>query len=209
LLDAQQNNFNRRCFVSIRDDRSAFSVTTHESAAADDRAFWRAATTEARWHAVELQRMIAYGYETPPDFKEFLRLLNAHRVEYLAIGGYAVAHYGYPRPTADFDVWTAMNASNAQRAVAALADFGFAQAAFKPELLLEPGKILRMGIPPMRLEIMNTIDGVDFADCYSRRNEIRLDETTAIDLISLADLIINKKASRRAKDLDDLEYLEQ
>ncbi len=144
----------------------------------------------------------------PQDFKEFLRLLNAHSVEYLVIGGYAVAHYGYPRPTADFDVWIALSPSNAERAVAAISAFGFAQPMLTPELLLEPKRIVRMGTPPMRLEVMNEIDGVDFTQCFSRRVEVVLDDGTSANLISLEDLKRNKRASNRAKDRDDLEHLQ-
>jgi hypothetical protein len=144
----------------------------------------------------------------PQDFKEFLRLLNAHRVEYLVIGGYAVAHYGYPRPTADFDVWIALSPTNAERAVAAIAAFGFSQPMLTPALLLEPNRIVRMGVPPMRLEVMNKIDGVEFADCYARRLEVVLDDGTIANLIGLDDLKRNKRASNRAKDRDDLEHLE-
>jgi hypothetical protein len=144
----------------------------------------------------------------PQDFKEFLRLLNAHRVEYLVIGGYAVAHYGYPRPTADFDVWIALSPTNAERAVAAISAFGFSQPMLTPELLLEPNRIIRMGVPPMRLEVMNTIDGVEFSDCFARREQTVLDDAIPVNLISLDDLKRNKRASNRAKDRDDLEHLE-
>ncbi len=74
----------------------------------------------------------------PQDFKEFLRLLNEFNVEYLLIGGYAVAHYGYPRPTADFDIWIAMNQVNAAASVHALEAFWFVQSELRPALLLEP-----------------------------------------------------------------------
>ena len=142
----------------------------------------------------------------PPDFKEFLRLLGERGVDYLLIGGYAVAHYGYPRPTADFDVWIALNANTALAAVDALEAFGFARPSLTPELLLEPGRIVRMGIPPMRLEIMNKIDGVEFADCFSRREVVDFGGVLG-NVISLSDLKQNKRASNRAKDLNDLEHL--
>jgi len=142
----------------------------------------------------------------PQDFKEFLKLLNEFNVEYLLIGGYAVAHYGYPRPTADFDIWIAMNRVNAAASVHALEAFGFEQPELQPSLLLEPGRILRMGVPPMRLELMNQIDGVEFAECFARRNVVNLDGVDA-NLISLDDLKQNKRASGRAKDLNDLEHL--
>lgn len=142
----------------------------------------------------------------PRDFSDFLKLLNANRVEYLVIGGYAVAHYGYPRPTADFDVWVAIGTDNIARTITAIAEFGFADAALTPDVLMVPGRIIRMGVPPMRLEVMNAIDGVEFAECYARRNVVKLDGTP-VNMISLADLKKNKASTGRNKDKSDLDYL--
>lgn len=142
----------------------------------------------------------------PGDFKEFLRLLNSHRVEYLLIGGYAVAHYGYPRTTADLDLWLAVNPGNAERAAAALREFGFDVPQLTTTTLLAANKIVRLGAPPMRIELMTNISGVTFADCYKARVDAVIDGIT-IPVISLDDLKINKRASGRFKDLDDLEHL--
>jgi predicted nucleotidyltransferase len=142
----------------------------------------------------------------PPDFKEFLRLLSSHRVEYLLIGGYAVGYHGYPRPTGDMDVWIAVSSRNAARVVAALVEFGFRAEDVPTALFAEAGKIVRMGLPPMRLEILTTISGVEFAACYARRVEVEVDGV-AVNLICLDDLRTNKKASGRHKDLNDLEQL--
>lgn len=142
----------------------------------------------------------------PPDFKEFLRLLNSKRVEYLIIGGYAVAHYGYVRATADMDIWIALNPANAERAAVAIRDFGFNDPELTATLLLDPGKIIRMGNPPFRLEVMTTISGVEFAECYARRS-ISVVDGLEIPFISLEDLKANKQASGRLKDLSDLEHL--
>lgn len=144
----------------------------------------------------------------PQDFKDFLRLLGEHHVEYLLIGGYAVAHYGYPRPTSDIDIWIAMNPKNANAAINALAAFGFSEPALTADIFLQPERIVRMGHPPMRLEIMTTIDGVAFDDCYARRNTVVIDGQRT-ELISLADLRTNKAASGRAKDINDLQQLPQ
>ena len=92
-----------------------------------------------------------------PDFKEFLRLLNSKRVEYLLIGGYAVAYHGYPRPTGDMDIWIARSRENAQRVVETLSEFGFTCPA---EILLLENQVVRMGVPPFRIEILTTNDGV-------------------------------------------------
>lgn len=142
----------------------------------------------------------------PPDFKEFLKLLNAHQVEYLLIGGYAVAYHGYPRATADMDIWIALHPPNAEKIVAALQEFGFDLPQLSPELFLKEGQIIRMGVPPVRIEIATTISGVDFAECYAARVVDVLDEVE-VNLISLPHLKINKKAAGRHKDLNDLENL--
>jgi hypothetical protein len=91
--------------------------------------------------------------ELPFDFKEFLKLLNENGVRYLLIGGYAVGYHGYPRATNDMDVWIAIHPDNAQRVVNTLKEFGFDQPELTPELFLQKNKIIRMGHPPMRLEI--------------------------------------------------------
>jgi hypothetical protein len=142
----------------------------------------------------------------PRDFKEFLRLLNVHKVEYLLIGGYAVNYHGYPRATADMDIWTAVHPDNANRLVAALKEFGFDLPDLSAELFLRPWQIIRLGMPPVRIEIATTISGVDFSECYAQRVEDTLDGVP-IALIDLEHLKRNKKASGRHQDLADLENL--
>jgi predicted nucleotidyltransferase len=142
--------------------------------------------------------------QLPPDFKEFLRLLNSNNVEYLVIGGYAVNYYGFSRATADLDIWIAIGPDNAQRIAEALRCFGFGQA--DAALFEQTRRIVRMGVPPVRLEILTTISGVDFADCYSRRLEAEMDGVT-VNFIQLDDLKRNKRASGRLKDQVDLDKL--
>lgn len=144
--------------------------------------------------------------EFPQDFSEFLKLLNDHHVEYLLVGGFAVALHGYPRTTADMDVWVSRRRDNAERLVACLKEFGFDTPNLTPELFEEPDRIVRMGAAPLRIEILTEIDGVTFDDCITRA-ESQIVDGNSIPVISLADLKINKKASGRAKDLDDLENL--
>lgn len=141
-----------------------------------------------------------------PDFKEFLRLLTAHEVEYLLIGGYAVGYHGYPRATADMDIWVAMHPQNAQRLVVVLREFGFDVPELMPAIFLQPEKIIRMGLPPIRIEIATTISGVAFDECYAARVEDELDGV-AVHLIDLEHLKANKRASGRHKDLADLDNL--
>ena len=142
----------------------------------------------------------------PPDFKEFLKLLNAYKVRYLLIGGYAVGYHGYARATEDMDIWVAIHPDNARNLVSALEAFGFSQPDLKPELFLDKQKIIRMGVPPIRLEITTAISGVEFDECYNARIVDEVDGIE-VDLIDLANLKKNKKASGRAKDLADLEKL--
>lgn len=142
----------------------------------------------------------------PPDFKEFLKLLNARGVKYLVIGGYAVSIHGYPRPTGDLDVWVATDKDNAGLLVDTLKQFGFDVPELKPALLYKDQQTLRMGIPPVRIEVISDISGVEFSTCYERRQTADLDGVP-VSVISLSDLRINKKAAGRSKDLVDCEKL--
>ena len=144
--------------------------------------------------------------EFPQDFVEFLKLLNAHHVDYLLVGGFAVAIHGYPRATADMDVWVARNQANAERIVLCLREFGFDTPDVTPELFEDPDRIVRMGEAPLRIEILMEIEGVNFDDCYSRADE-QLVDGSPVPVISLNDLKVNKRASGRPKDRDDLENL--
>jgi hypothetical protein len=141
-----------------------------------------------------------------PDFKEFLKLLNVHQVEYLLIGGYAVGYYGYPRATVDMDIWIAMNPANADRVIAVLNEFGFNPPDLSPDLFLKERQIIRMGVPPVRIELATTISGVNFSECYAERMSDELDGVK-VNLISLKHLKANKKASGRHQDIADLEHL--
>ncbi len=140
------------------------------------------------------------------DFKEFLRCLNARGVEYLIVGGHAVAYHGYPRATSDMDVWVAVNESNASRLTAALKDFGFDAPELTPGLFLREDRVVRMGVAPNRIEILTGIDGVRFPDCFPKRVGADLDGVR-VEFISLEDLKTNKLASGRNKDLADLDSL--
>jgi hypothetical protein len=144
--------------------------------------------------------------QLPPDFKDFLKLLNSRQVEYLLIGGYAVSYYGYPRATGDMDVWIAINPENAVKIVEVLQEFGFNVPNLSVELFLQENKVIRMGNPPLRLEILTTISGVKFADCFQEKVTTKIDDIE-VNLISLKHLKLNKKASGRFKDLNDLENL--
>jgi predicted nucleotidyltransferase len=141
------------------------------------------------------------------DFSDFLKLLSDKKVEYLLIGGYAVVYYGYVRDTGDMDIWIRMTEKNTDLAAEVLEEVGYAPKSDTVPYLREPGKIIRMGIPPFRLEVSTSIDGVEFDECFANRTIFYLDETP-VNLISLDDLLKNKIASGRLKDLADVEELE-
>ncbi len=144
--------------------------------------------------------------QLPHDFKEFLRLLNAHQVEYLLVDGYAVAYHGYPRATADLDIWISIHPDNVKKIIAVLKVFGFSASVLSYELFFREGQIIRLGVPPVRIEIATSISGVQFDACYKERLTAELDGIE-VDIISLTHLKTNKKAAGRHKDLDDLENL--
>lgn len=144
--------------------------------------------------------------QIPPDFSEFLKLLNDHEIAYLLVGGYAVGYHGYVRATGDMDIWIKKSSANAKRVVQALHDFGFRSDDVESEIFLTKNNIVRLGNPPLRIEIMNSISGVDFDECYEKRIQENW-EGFPIHIINLEHLKINKKASGRYKDLSDLEHL--
>jgi hypothetical protein len=121
-----------------------------------------------------------------PDFKEFIQLLNAHDVQYLVVGGYAVALHGYPRNTKDIDIWLWLDATNAEKLLQALNEFGFGSLGLTTDDFLVPDQIIQLGHPPVRIDLITTLPGVDFADCYASRLDIQVDNVTVnfIDLDS-------------------------
>ena len=145
--------------------------------------------------------------EFPRDFKEFLQLLNLNKIEYLVIGGYAVGYHGYPRATGDLDIWIAINEKTAMKMVEILKDFGFNPPELQKELFLKEQKVIRMGVPPMRLEILTSIDGVAFKTCFNNRIIADFGDFK-VNFISKGDLLINKRASGRPQDLVDFDKLQ-
>lgn len=143
----------------------------------------------------------------PPDFNEFLKLLNNRDVRYLLIGGYAVNFHGYVRATADMDIWIERTLSNAKKVVKVLQEFGFDVEGLNSTLFLNKEKVIRMGVPPLRIEILTSISGVEFDECYESRIEKKW-RSVKIKIINLEKLKQNKSASGRKKDLTDLDYLE-
>jgi predicted nucleotidyltransferase len=140
------------------------------------------------------------------DFKEFVTSLNDNKVRYLVVGGYAVAYHGYPRYTKDIDIWIDLDPDNASRIVKALDQFGFASIGLTPEDFLETETIIQLGYPPNQIDLITSLSGVDFEDCYTNRESVEMDGVV-VDFIDLESLRRNKKSSGRAQDLADLENL--
>lgn len=147
-----------------------------------------------------------------PDTQDFIRLLQRHRVRYVIVGGEAVIYYGYARLTGDVDFFYDGEASNATRLFGALLDFwgGDIPGVAAPEELMEPGLIVQFGRPPNRIDLLNRIAGVTFEEVWPDRLTLSLVSETAtvpVHYIGLEQLIANKEAAGRPKDLEDLSYL--
>jgi predicted nucleotidyltransferase len=141
------------------------------------------------------------------DFREFIKSLNDNHIRYLVVGGYAVAFHGHPRYTKDLDVWIELSPENAANMVKALKQFGFESLNLKESDFLVPDQIIQLGYPPNRIDVHNTLIGVEFNSCWDSRIQVE-DEGVMISCINLENLIMNKRASGRHQDLADLENLE-
>ena len=141
------------------------------------------------------------------DFKEFAELLIKHNAEYLVVGGYAVGVHGHPRYTGDLDIWLNPTESNAQKILQAVNEFGFSSYGLTTKDFTKEGNIVQLGYPPLRIDLLNQIDGVTFSECYKNKKEVSI-EGLKINFISYNDLLKNKKASGRSQDIADLDNLE-
>jgi len=141
------------------------------------------------------------------DFKEFIELLNGHKVRYLVVGGYAVAFHGYPRYTKDLDIWIELSPENAHNVLKALDEFGFGSMGLKSEDFLETDQIIQLGYPPNRIDILTTLKEINFEDCFKARVAVDI-QGLKINFIDLENLKQNKRATGRPQDLADAENLE-
>jgi hypothetical protein len=142
------------------------------------------------------------------DFSALLGAFNDANVDYLLIGGRAYSFHDQPRYTKDYDIWIRPTLENATRAFAALARFGAPLAGMAPDDLIDPDAFYAMGIPPNRIDILNTIDGITFEDAWPRRVKARHGDEF-MWVIGIDDLIANKRAVGRPSDLSDVEKLER
>ncbi len=136
------------------------------------------------------------------DFSDLLKIFNDKSVQYLIIGGYAVIQHGEPRYTKDLDVWIATNAENGIAIYGALKEFGAPLANLSAEDFMGDGYFYQMGSPPVRIDIMMGIPGVNFVDAWARRVEVNYDGLW-VKFISKEDLIVAKFAAGRPQDLID------
>lgn len=141
------------------------------------------------------------------DLREFLELLNLNNVRYLVVGGYAVSFHGYPRYTGDLDIFAEVTQANAQLIVKTFKDFGFDTANLRVGPFLYPKNIVEIGREPVKIQISTYISGVTFEECYPRRYEVVV-QGIKIPFIGFDDLIKNKLAAGRGKDLIDVEHLQ-
>jgi len=142
-----------------------------------------------------------------PDFREFAACLNGREVRYLIVGGYAVAFHGHPRYTKDLDVWIERSKPNVERLLNALDDFGFGSLDLTSDDFLQPDRVIQLGYPPLRIDLITSLTGVEFADCYDSRTPMIV-EGTMLPFIGLECLRVNKRATGRHQDLADLDNLE-
>lgn len=140
------------------------------------------------------------------DFKEFFVLLNAHRVEYLVIGGYAMAAHGLPRYTKDIDVWVHTNPDNAKNIMDTLAEFGFSSLKLKLDDFTKNNQVIQLGYPPNRIDLITGISGADFTAMHKRKQIVTMDGVD-ICFIGKDDLITLKTLSGRKQDVADVEQL--
>jgi hypothetical protein len=144
--------------------------------------------------------------EIHKDFKELLELLNSHKVEYLVVGSYALAFHGAPRFTGDIDLFVKPEDANAKRILSVLDEFGFGSLNFSESDFTSPDNVVQLGVPPVRVDIMTSLTGVSWERAEAGKISGSYG-TTAVSFISKKDLIANKKALGRNKDLADIEAL--
>ena len=145
--------------------------------------------------------------EVQPDFKDVLELFNVHRVKYIIVGGYALAFYGAPRYTGDIDILIKPDSKNAQRVLSALDDFGFGSIGLAVEDFENSDRVVQLGVPPVRIDIMTSLSGVSWEEAYSNSEEGEYGGVP-VKYIGQKQFILNKRATGRQRDLSDLEALD-
>jgi hypothetical protein len=140
------------------------------------------------------------------DFEELFELLGRHKVDFMVVGGYAVAFHGFPRFTKDIDIFFRPSPDNVEKLRQALKDFGFTEEDLSPGLFDKPGNIVTFGVEPMRVDFVNRIDGVSYADAEAGRTEGRYGKARVF-FIGKSDLLKNKTSTNRPQDKLDADNL--
>lgn len=141
-----------------------------------------------------------------PNFSEFIALLNANDVEYLLVGGYAVMFHGYPRFTGDMDIWVRPSEENARKILTVLSVFGMGLIELEIKDFTNDESVVQFGYPPVRIDVMTSIDGVEFDEAFPKR-VVKTVSGVSVNVIHLDDLKTNKRKTGRFKDLNDIEHL--
>ena len=146
--------------------------------------------------------------ELDKDFSEFVGLFIDHDVQFLIVGGYALAAHGLPRATGDLDAWVRASEGNAVKVFEALKAFGFGDVGVSVADFDREGSVVQLGFPPYRIDILTSVDGIEFEDAWNRRILVEVDNLS-VPFISRDDLIANKKATGRPQDISDVQRLTQ
>ncbi|MFH0758932.1 MAG: nucleotidyl transferase AbiEii/AbiGii toxin family protein [Bacteroidota bacterium] len=144
--------------------------------------------------------------EVQKDFKEFLALLNVHEVDFMIVGGYALAYHGAPRYTGDIDVFVKPDRKNAQRIIKVLEEFGFSSLDLSIDDFQNEDNVVQLGLPPVRIDIITSISGVSWEQAVTTK-EPGLYGNVPVNYIGKKQYVANKKAIGRAKDIADIEAL--
>jgi len=144
--------------------------------------------------------------EVQPDFKDLLELLNANKVKYMIVGGYALAYHGAPRYTGDIEIYVQPDSQNAIQILKALDEFGFGTVGLTSKDFETPDKVVQLGVPPVRIDIITSISGVSWKNASAGCVDGKYGETP-VRYIGLNEFIINKRTTGRKKDIADLEAL--
>ena len=144
--------------------------------------------------------------EVQQDFRDLLELLNDHEVKFMIVGGYALAFHGAPRFTGDIDIFIQPDYENAQRVLDALADFGFKSLDLSPDDFKKPNKVVQLGVPPVRIDLITSISGVAWEDADSSKESGSFGDIP-VYYIGKTQFVDNKRATGRKKDLADIEAL--
>ena len=145
--------------------------------------------------------------EVQPDFRDLLALFNTHKVNYLIVGGYALAFHGVPRYTVDIDIFIKPTIENAKRILLSLDEFGFKSAKLTIDDFVNPDSVVQLGVAPVRIDLLTSLTDLSWEEAFSGRTEGKYGDII-VYYLGRKEFIKNKRATGRTRDLADLEELE-